>query len=368
MPKRGGCPRRPAGEHQVHQSVGVIGAGVAGVACARTLQNAGRGVALFDRGRGPGGRLSTRRAPIDDDLTIHFDHGAPAFSAASARFSAIVDDWIELGLCARWRPRRAVWRADALHAIENEPALIVGVPTMGAICRRLAEGLDIRSGANVELLERIDGGWLVRMTDSDGQASAHGPFVCVVVAAPPPQALPLIALHAGELAEQLTKIEMRTTWALMLRIEDPTPEAPDMIEIEGDPVIERIIRDDAKPGRTPDQGHSRWVVHATHAWSAARRDHSQRQIVDELAPASLALLGRLAGRPIDPAQTRHAAAHRWGAARPMNPLSADCLFDRELGLGVCGDCFEPHAGASGVEAAHLSGLATSERLLKCLEA
>ncbi|WP_346621622.1 FAD/NAD(P)-binding protein [Blastococcus montanus] len=48
--------------------VTVIGAGIAGLACARALRDAGREVQVLDRGRAPGGRLSSRTVhgrPVD---------------------------------------------------------------------------------------------------------------------------------------------------------------------------------------------------------------------------------------------------------------------------------------------------------------
>ena len=42
--------------------VAVIGAGMAGATCARLLADAGLDVTLFDKSRGVGGRMSTRRA------------------------------------------------------------------------------------------------------------------------------------------------------------------------------------------------------------------------------------------------------------------------------------------------------------------
>ena len=41
--------------------IAVIGAGMAGLSCARHLQEAGCRVTVFDKARGPGGRMSTRR-------------------------------------------------------------------------------------------------------------------------------------------------------------------------------------------------------------------------------------------------------------------------------------------------------------------
>ena len=54
----------------------IIGAGMAGMAAARTLVNANLPVLVLDKGRGISGRMATRRW---GDAT--FDHGAQYFSA-----------------------------------------------------------------------------------------------------------------------------------------------------------------------------------------------------------------------------------------------------------------------------------------------
>lgn len=41
--------------------IGAIGAGMAGLSCAQALRRQGHAVVLFDKGRGPGGRMSSRR-------------------------------------------------------------------------------------------------------------------------------------------------------------------------------------------------------------------------------------------------------------------------------------------------------------------
>ncbi|TGN44114.1 FAD-dependent oxidoreductase, partial [Paracoccus liaowanqingii] len=64
--------------------VAIIGAGLAGLTCAGRLAQAGLSVTLFDKGRGPGGRLATRRA--DDGL--RFDHGALWLAARDPGFAA----------------------------------------------------------------------------------------------------------------------------------------------------------------------------------------------------------------------------------------------------------------------------------------
>ena len=63
--------------------VAVIGAGVAGLTCARELARSGVDVGVFEKARGGGGRAATRRTG-----DYHFDHGAQYFTARDARFVA----------------------------------------------------------------------------------------------------------------------------------------------------------------------------------------------------------------------------------------------------------------------------------------
>jgi renalase len=58
-----------------------IGAGVAGLACARRLADAGLHVTVIDKGRGVGGCVATRRAG-----ELLFDHGAPYARAHGGEF------------------------------------------------------------------------------------------------------------------------------------------------------------------------------------------------------------------------------------------------------------------------------------------
>ncbi len=100
--------------------IAVIGAGVAGLACAVELAAAGHEVAVFEKARGAGGRTSSRRT---DHGT--FDHGCPVL----ARGSWLLE-FAPLGLEL----------ADFAHGE-------VPVPRMSALPRTLAQNLDVRADA-----------------------------------------------------------------------------------------------------------------------------------------------------------------------------------------------------------------------------
>ena len=68
--------------------IAVIGAGIAGLSCATELQGAGVTVRIFEKSRGPGGRMSTRRGEA-----WPCDHGAQFFTAQDPEFLAELIRW-----------------------------------------------------------------------------------------------------------------------------------------------------------------------------------------------------------------------------------------------------------------------------------
>ena len=75
--------------------IAVIGAGIAGMACARTLAQAGHKVSVFEKSRGAGGRMSTKGTEFGG-----FDHGAQYFTVRDARFEKALS--ISANLVRRW--------------------------------------------------------------------------------------------------------------------------------------------------------------------------------------------------------------------------------------------------------------------------
>ncbi|MEM7652453.1 MAG: FAD-dependent oxidoreductase, partial [Pseudomonadota bacterium] len=64
-----------------HFKCAIIGAGISGLAAADRLRLSGHSVTLFDKSRGVGGRMATRRSDHGS-----FDHGAQYFTVRDGRF------------------------------------------------------------------------------------------------------------------------------------------------------------------------------------------------------------------------------------------------------------------------------------------
>jgi hypothetical protein len=324
--------------------VAVVGAGLAGITCARRLAEAGCAVGLFDQSGGVGGRLATRHAQwIDTDGAAHraaFDHGAPAFSARSAAFRAFIDEAVGDGVLARWEPVMAPGSHQNLDGL----ALWVPTPDMPALCRRLAVGLPLTLACAVdELLRDAQGGWRLL---AQGELQGDGAFDAVVLAMPPAQAAALLAPHREDWARLARAVPMQPCWTLMAAEGGTTPPWDAAWPQRGP--LAWIVRQASRPGRQAGEGLNHWVVHATAAWSATFLDSPAETVQAALQDALAAALGRSP-------RWAHAAVHRWRYALAPRREGAvsPCWWDPALSLGVCGDFFS----GAGVEGAWLSGRA-----------
>lgn len=317
--------------------VGVVGAGIAGAACAGWLRKLGHAVTVFDKSRGAGGRMATRRREYET-----FDHGAQYFTARDPRFVDEVADWCEAGFVRAWRGRIVSLSQGDAGAVTQERRF-VGVPAMSVVARRLVADCQLVPGFRAVSAEHRAGAWSVEA--EDGRRSE--PLDALVVAVPAPQAIPLLAA-SPDLAARPPRVTYSACWALMASFHLRLPVDFDGAFVK-DPVLSWVARNNSKPMRPEREC---WVLHANPEWSGEHRDADPQWV-------ALSMLEAFA-RSADVVLPRPAEnwTHRWMYAFPEEPLRGDCLLDPDLRLGACGDWL---AGPR-VEAAWQSGTRLAERL------
>ncbi|MES2925641.1 MAG: NAD(P)-binding protein [Pseudomonadota bacterium] len=329
------------------QTIAVVGAGLAGLSCAQALLQAGHTVHVFDKARGPSGRMSTRRAE-DDNGPWQCDHGAQYFTARDPAFRAEVARWQQAGVAALWNARLASFDGTAWTTPATPLERFVGTPRMTSPAAWLVQHLGDPALAQwqttVQRLDHAEGGWTI----TSSEHGLHSPrYSAVLLAVPAPQTVPLLAAVAPAGAALAASARMRGSWAVMLRYASPVALPWEGAFINTGP-LRWVARDSSKPGRT---GQETWLLHASAEWSEAHIEDSAEAVTAALLAAFAAL-----GGPAPLAAT----AHRWRYADTEPALTQGSWWDAQMRLGLCGDWL--HGGK--VEGAWLSGRALAQQVLK----
>ncbi len=307
----------------------VIGGGACGSMAARTLVDHGYDVHVLDKGRGPGGRMSTRRRE-----DVSFDHGCQVLRLRGEHRRELYRSWIQDGLVERWNPRV---RSRTGSIAEPDVEWYVGMPGMNAVVRHLQTDLRMHFDATVAEVRRTGDGWSA--LDASGGTLGHGSRV--ILAIPPHQAARLLEPIEPGIGERLASVLIDPTWTLMTSGAGADPGFD--VAIDPSPDLAWIASEDSRPGR-PRSGA--WTVHASPAWT---REHLELDRED-----AESLLRRLVQDALDLKLPR-GIAHRWRYALTTRPLGRSHLTVGEGGVVVAGDwCLGgrvEHAIESGVAAA-----------------
>ena len=313
----------------VTRSCLIVGAGMAGLTAAGVLRSRGWEVVVLDKGRGPGGRMATRR--IGES---RLDNGAQFFTVRTPRFREAVERWEQAGWVAPWFSEGGHVRYRAVGG-------------MNALAKHLAAPSDVRKATKVELVAPADEGWHV-ITEAGESLRAS----TLLLTPPAPQSIALLATCADRLPSEinstLNSIEYDPCFALLATLSGPSRvPPPGYIRLEQGPV--EWIADNAQ--KNLSTGSAALTIHA-------RANFSRRYLEAPKEDVAKLLLG--AAQPWFCGPVTVWQLHLWKYSRPVETgQRPTCLFSRQPArLALAGDAF----GGSRLEGAFLSGLAAAERI------
>jgi predicted NAD/FAD-dependent oxidoreductase len=305
-------------------AVVVVGAGLAGIACAVELAAAGLPVRVVERADVVGGRMA---AEWIDGRPV--DLGAAYFTVRDPGFAQVVARWRTAGLARPWTSELAVL-GDREPGRAPGPVRWAAPAGLRSLVAALAEGLAVELGREVRC---IGPGATV-----DGVAAD-----AVVLAMPDPEALrilrdePAAAVLAGRPWRPV--LAVAAGWR---RREWPAMSAA---FVNGHPLLTLVADDGDRRG----DGAAVLVAHTTAEVARrcdARPDDAVGPVLDALRP--------LLGVRSDPLWTR---TRRWRYAAPFG--SRPALFHLDAGgVGLAGDGW----GSARIETAWRSGTALGRAL------
>ena len=334
--------------------IAVIGAGIAGIACARTLQQAGHEVTVFEKSRGAGGRMSTRNTEFGA-----FDHGAQYFTVRDARFEQSLA--INPALVRRWSANtvRILDEAGRVVASSLPPkeAHWVATPGMNGLVKDWAKPLAAVGQLHFETqVSRIQADalnpkrWQLQTEGPGATTRVHSGFDAVIMAVPSVQAHALLVSSqiAKPMMGEISNVSVAPCWTLMVAF--PQAAQPKLAHLGPQWNAARsthhriawLARESSKPGRGAIE---RWTVQASPDWSTRHLEDDAERVKAKLLKAFTEITGIRAQPP-------YAEVHRWRYAQTTEPLGKSFLWDDKLGIGACGDWCLGHR----VEDGFVSGL------------
>jgi predicted NAD/FAD-dependent oxidoreductase len=299
--------------------IAIVGAGLSGLTLATELKTHAE-VHVFEKSRGVGGRMATRRAGI-----FEFDHGTQFFTARTQAFRDYLETLIEQGVVAEWTGKVIAMRGDSMP--EDRPWLephYVAVPQMNSLCKMLAESCNVSLNTQVApLVERTANGW--QLTDTESRDL--GIFDWVISTAPPVQTRAIFHAYLRPEA-QLAHAELQGCYTLMLGFSRKWDRPWTAAKIRENP-IEWIAVNATKPQRNAEL--TTLVAHSSNAWAQAHIDDSQPEVQNFLQAQLMDVTG------IDPRDADFTALHRWRYALLAEPAQRSPYVDEVRQIACTGD-------------------------------
>ena len=316
----------------------IIGAGAAGLAAARSLKQHRPDLAItvFEKSRGLGGRVATRRR---DGFV--FDHGAQNLRAPTPALEQLLTS--ELAADMLHDIGLPVWLFDAAGTLaqgdpaQNAEAKWIYRDGLNRLGKLLADGIDVRRELRIGHIAGASGGG-APFTLFDTNGAPLGSADMVLFTAPAPQSADILAASAldesvkATLLAELGRARYRRCISLALayprRIERPFYAL--LNSDRAHPISWLALEHSKAPDRCPPDG-SLIIAQMSAAWSVEHWDTPPDALHEQIAPLVAALLGDELGAPL------WSDLQRWRYALPDATADFDTLNATSSGLFFAGD-------------------------------
>ena len=318
-----------------HFEIAIVGAGISGLMAATYLAEKGKDPVLFDKGRGPGGRMSTRRFG-----EFRLDHGAQFFTVRESRFEKYVQSWEKAGVAK-------IWCKGFSSAGDGHPRFR-GTEGMNSIPKWLAGQLDVRTGHKVKSVRFVNNLWHLDFEDSQSISADQ-----LLMTSPVPQTIALLEAGQVELSTStksyLSLISYDPCIAMMVLPKNPLsmPEHGGW-QINEEPL--QFVADNQLKG-LPNPGQA-LTFHLGPQTSTEHWESGPEKLSDLVR-------GELRKRGKD-LVIEDIQIHRWRYSQPSTLHDGSFLMAEGVPNLVCaGDAF---AGPK-IEGAALSGLSAAQAMI-----
>ena len=294
----------------------IIGAGMAGLSAARILTQKRYEVIVLDKGRGVGGRMSTRTVE-----NAKADHGAQYFSVKTPEFQTLISELQSDNVTAEW------------HLAQRENVRYIGAKGMNTIPKKMASLSSVLVNEKVILIEN---------NTVKTESGNIYPFDKLLITMPIPQVIDLFQNSKMLFSENdksvLGEIKYEPCIAVVAVLKEPTKIVSGGIILENQPVS--WIADNFQKGITQIPTVT---IHASSAYSVKRFDDDVHEVAKDMLSS--------VNQYINSENIVSSQIHRWRFSNATKRHEAHFYQIENHAIYLAGDGF----GMGNVEGAFLSG-------------
>ena len=305
----------------------IVGAGIAGLMCAQRLTKSGLSVSIFDKSRGVGGRIGTRR--IENGI---FNHGAsqiPNFRK-QAKIPAFVKDYFEKAISER--------------ILVPDGKSFTAFSSMKTLTSDLSLGIDIKKEIEIVGLKNKKVG-IELLLGNNPHSLLHENIL--IFAIPQPQLVSLLKNDFQEISKLIEPAEMSASITGLFAFKEP------LDQIKGGLENNNIIARHENSRLGQDLKLDCWTVHSKKVygqnWCHLNKEEIKNRLLDDFKQLDF----KNFSKPV------YAAGHRWRYGFTKRSLNTDYIYDENNKIGVCGDWCK---GNTVIDAA-ISGVSLAEKIL-----
>ena len=311
--------------------IAIIGAGITGLTIASQLSEYAE-CTVFEKSRGKGGRMSTRRAD-----NYHFDHGAQYFVAKTKAFQQFLKGALETGAIEQWNARFIEFTSSDVsneRTWDDSFKHYVGTPTMSALAHFIAKGLIVENNVHIDsvtlnplhnpAIPNNEKQWKL----NSNSKMDLGSYDWVISTCPVEQTRELLPVNFLY-STQLQEINMQACFAVMLGFKQALP-LNFQAALVRDADISWIAVNSDKPQR-PD-GYS-LLIQSNNEWAEKHQNKDIAWVQDHLIKETERVINCSLSNP------DYSDVHRWLYANTVKQKSntGDVFLDIENKLGAAGD-------------------------------
>ncbi len=321
--------------------VGIVGAGISGLAAGRALHAAGHQVTLFEKNDRIGGRVATVR--IGEYV---FDSGASAITPRGHDVENVLLkelDTTELIKIEKPLYMHHSMRPVVPDNVKSAPPRYTYRSGNSKLPDLLAEGLDIRLSAQVETIEKRGANYGILSEEFDA-----------VILTPPVPQTATILWSLGE-SRPFANCRYRPCLSIMLGFAKPNPDTHYSALLDPEqrhPLMWLSLESVKSPGRAPE-GHTAIVIQTAPSYSLNNFAAQDSQIVDDM----LDYLGWAFGN--DWKSPEVFRVKRWKYSQPDSVALFESVNDPSSRLVISGD----GVLAGRIENAYDSGMKAAALLM-----